>query len=157
MPMIEIDDKELGELRKQANAGAKSTALAEALQDQLKTAKEAAARVPDLEAQIGQFRTAQVDQTFNGAGLTDAKVRRVFQLEFDEQAAAEGGEKELGKWLGGLQALEADKRPAHLAPFLTAPKAADGGAGAAGGTGAGVRPPTGGKLPDADRGANAVD
>jgi len=50
-------------------------------------------------------------------------VQRVFQLEFDEQASAEGGEKDLGKWLAAMKAAAPEARPAHLAPFLGAPVA----------------------------------
>jgi len=138
--MAEIDDKELAELRKQANNAAKNAAMVEALQAKLATAETAAARVAELEAEVTTFKAAQVEATFTGAGISDAKIRRVFQLEFDEQAAGEGGQKDLGAWLKGLVEAPADKRPAHLAPFLPAPGKAAGGAGGNGaGTGAGQR------------------
>jgi len=147
MPKVEIEDTELAELRKLAGTATKQSALAEALQGELKTAKDAAARVPGLEAELGQHKAAQLDTTFAGAGITDAKVRKVFQIEFDEQAAT--GEKDLGKWLGGLQGMKPEERPAHLAPFIKAPVA-----GGAGGNAAGQRGPGG--LPDANKGAAGV-
>ncbi len=154
MAMVEIDDKELAELRKTATAGAKATAALDAFQGELKTAKEAAARVPALEAEVGQFKAAQLDGVFKGAGIEDPKVRKLVQMEFDEQAATDGGEKDLGKWLGGLQAMEPEKRPPLLAPFIKTPAAA-GAAGNAAGAGAGA----GGQnveLPNLDKGAKGV-
>ena len=55
----------------------------------------------------------------------DPKVRRIFELEYADVQPGEGGQKpELGAWLKDLTGLAADKRPAHLAPFLPAPGAA---------------------------------
>lgn len=151
MPDVTIDDKELAELKKLAGSATKTSAALEALQGELTTAKAAAARVAALEAEVGTYKAAQLDQTFVSAGITDAKVRRVFQLEFDEQAAEATGEKDLGKWLGALQTMEADKRPALLAPFIKAAGAGGqpAGTGAAGAAGAGG-------LPNADKGAREV-
>lgn len=140
--MAEIDDKELAELRKQAAAGAKAAAQAEALQGQLSALQAEAGKVKSLEEQLTTLRAAQVDATFTAAGITDAKVRRFFELEHAEVAAAEGGEKDLGKWLSGLQALEPDKRPAHLAPFLGRPAQ---GASAGGGQRTAAPPANGDK------------
>jgi len=153
MAMVEIDDNELAKLRKDAAAGTKATAALEAFQGKLKAAEEAAARVPALEAEVGQFKAAQLDATFKGAGIEDPKVRKLVQMEFDEQAATDGGEKDLGKWLSGLQAMEPDKRPPLLAPFIKTPAAGTAGAGAgAGGNAAGTKV----DLPNLDKGAKGV-
>lgn len=152
MPMVEIDDAELKTLRTNAAGFVKQTAIAEALRGELTTAQASAARVPALEAEVGTFKAAQLDSTFAAAGVTDAKVRKVFQLEFDEQAAVDGGEKDIGKWLTGLQGMEADKRPAHLAPFIKAPATGSDAGGGAGGAGTGTRAP----LPNADKGTKVV-
>lgn len=151
MAKVEIEDTELAELKKQATASAKATALAEALKGELDKAKAGETRLKELEAQAATWAAEKLDATFTAAGIADAKIRKVFQLDFDEQAAEATGEKDLGKWLTGLRELPADKRPAHLAPFLAAPGNVAAGAGQGGaGTGA-KRDPV--KLPDPNKGA----
>lgn len=149
MAKVEIEDTELAELRKLAGTATKQSALAEALQAKVADAEKSAGRLKELEAQAATWAAEKLDTTFKGAGITDPKVRRVFQLEFDEQAAAEGGQKDLGVWLDGLKAQPADKRPAHLAPFLGAPPAGGTGGNAAN---QGTRP----GLPNANKGAGDV-
>lgn len=148
--MADIPDAELAELKKKAAAADKAAALAEALQGKLTAAEASAAKVKELEAQVAAHAAERLDATFKAANITDPKIRRVFELEHAEVAAAEGGEKDLGKWLDGLKAAPADKRPAHLAPFLPAP-------GQAGGTGGNANGAAGaGKLPNANKGAGDV-
>lgn len=150
MPNVEIDDKELADLRKAAKDAAKAVAQAEALAGQLTEARAGATRLAELEEQAKGWQAERLEATFTGAGIKDAKVRRVFQLEFDEQAAVEGGEKDLGKYLASVQALPADKRPAVLAPFLGAP----GKPGAANPAGPGQRT---GVIPADSKGAKDLE
>lgn len=142
MAKIEIEDTELADLKKAAAAGARSAALADALRGELDTAKAGLGKLKDLEAQVATLAAEKLDAVYSGAGITDAKIRRVFDLEFEELSAAEGGPKDLGKWLGELKA-DPTKAPAHLSPFLSQAKAPAGGAGG------GQRSP----LPNGNRGA----
>jgi hypothetical protein len=146
MPKIEIEDTELAALRASAKAGEKAQALADGLQAKLAEAQASAGKVPDYEARIKAFETAALDSTFKGAGITDPKVRRIFELEHSDVApAADGSKPVLDKWLSDLQALPPKDRPAHLAPFLPAPQVA------------GAPPPrVAAGLPDASKGALPV-
>lgn len=121
MAKIEIEDTELAELRKAAKDAEKALARAEALAGQLTEAQKGTTRLAELEEQAKGWAAERLDTTFKAAGISDPKIRKVFNLEFEEQATVDGGEKDLGKWLEGLTALPADKRPAHLAPFLPKP------------------------------------
>ncbi len=151
MAKVEIEDTELNELRKQARDAEKNKALYEATNAKLTEAQAAAAKLPDLEKQLGEFKTRELDGTFAQAGITDAKVRRIFELEHADLAAdATTGQKPaLGEWLTTMKALPPDKQPAHLAPFLRNPAAtpAPGASQSTKGT-----PP-----PDANKGAQQVN
>lgn len=142
MPKVEIEDTELAALRASAKAGEKAQALVDGLQGKLTEAQASAGKVADYEAKIKAFEAAQLDSTFKGAGITDPKVRRIFELEHaDVAAGADGTKPALDKWLSDLQAQKPADRPAHLAPFLPAP-------------GAPAAPPrVAAGLPDASKGA----
>jgi len=145
MPKVEIEDTELAALRASVKAGEKAQALVDGLQGKLTETQAAVGKVADYEARIKAFETAQLDSTFKGAGITDPKVRRIFELEHADVApGADGAKPALDKWLSDLQAMPAKDRPAHLSPFLPAP-------------GAVVAPPrVAAGLPDASRGALPV-
>jgi hypothetical protein len=148
MPKVEIEDTELAALRAAAKGAEKAQALVDGLQAKLTEAQSAAGKVLDYEARIKAFEAAALDSTFKGAGITDPKVRRIFELEHGDVAADAAGQKPaLDKWLSDLQAMPSKDRPAHLAPFLPAPQVA--------GQAAPVRVAAG--LPDASKGVKAVE
>lgn len=150
--MAEIDDKELADLRAKARNADKLQAQLDALNTRIPGLEQAAARVTELETEVNGHRARALDATYEGVGIKDPKVRRLFQMEFDEQAAAEGGVKDVGAYLKGLVDLPADQRPAHLAPFLPKPGAAAGtGQAGAGQQGQGRT----GVVPNADKGVKA--
>lgn len=144
MAKVEIEDTELADLRKAAAAATKATARAEALEGQLTEARKGESRLKELEAMTATLQAEKLDAVYQGAGVSDAKIRRVFELEWEEVSQAEGGPKDLATWLGELKADPA-KAPAHLAPFLGAAAPAAGKGGPAGGQ----RAP----LPNANKGA----
>lgn len=151
MAKVEIEDTELAALRAAAKNAEKFQVQAEALTSKLTAAEALAAKLPELEKVVGEYKTRELDNTFKAAGITDAKVRRYFELEHADVPAdpATGAKPDLGTWLDGLKAMPADKRPVHLAPFIQGPAA--GGAGAGGAT----RVPA--NLPDANKGAKGVE
>lgn len=154
MAKVEIEDTELADLRKQAREAEKNKALYEATNAKLTEAQTVAAKVTDLEKQLGEFRTRELDSTFSGAGIVDAKVRKIFELEYADLAAdATTGQKPaLGEWLSSMKALAPDKQPAHLAPFLK------GGAQTPGQQTPGQQTQTRGTpAPDANKGAQQVN
>jgi hypothetical protein len=70
-----------------------------------------------VEGQGGRARQgvrSAEDKAFAGKGIDDGKVRRYFELDFEEQRQTKDGEADFGKWLSGL---DGEKSP-HLAPFL---------------------------------------
>lgn len=145
--MPEISEQELAELRKAAKEGAKAQALYDGLKVEYDKLKPLEARVPELESQVKAFHAEKLDGQFKAAGVTDPKIRKIFEMEYADLQAAEGQEKPaLDAWLKSLQESPADKRPAHLAPFLAAPPAA-GAAGA---------PPPRVAAPDVNKGASGV-
>ncbi len=149
MPKVEIDDTELAELRKGAQAAEKYKLQAEVNADQVKQAKAAAEKlVADHKAELTKVTEQHArDAVFTKAGIDDPKVRRLIELEHAEQAA-DKGEPDLAKWIDGL-AADPTKAPAVVAPFL--PKPGNAPAAGAGNDATGRR----GTLPDANRGARA--
>lgn len=151
--MAEIDDEELAALRKNA-------ALYEGLLPKYTDAETKLKDLVPLQERVKALEGEKLESVWTGAGITDPKVRRIFQLEFDEQAAGDAGEKDLGAFLTGLKALEADKRPAHLAPFLTSPGATGGAGGGQGGQGGNAGQGAGQRtnvLPNSGKGAKEVE
>ena len=148
--MPDISDADLKALKDAAKAGEKAQALYDGLKVEYDRLKPLEARLPELEGQIKTFQAERLDSTFKAAGVTDPKVRRIFDLEYQDLQPEAGKEKPaLGDWLTGLQALPADKRPAHLAPFLQAPAAANQT-----GTSTTIRTPA--NLPDATKGTQPI-
>ena len=147
--MPEITDTELAEFKRLSKLG---TAY-EALKPQFDQLTEQVKAIPALQQEVAGFKAAKLDGAFKSAGIEDAKVRKLVQMEFDEQATAEGGHKELEGYLAHLQGLEPDKRPAILAPFIKAAPAGDAGAGAGAGAGNPAKP----GLPNVDKGAKGVE
>jgi len=97
----------------------KTNALAyEALKPEWDAAQTKLGEVDTLRGEVTALRTEKIETVFSAQGITSPKIRALFQSEFDEQAAAEGGEKDLGAWLGKVKALPEAERPEHLAPFL---------------------------------------
>lgn len=140
--MPEISDAELKALKDAAKAGEKAQALYDALLPKFQAAEAQLAKLPELEKAVESYKARELDQTYASAGITDAKVRRIFELEYQDLTAPEGKEKPaLGDWLSGLRS-QADL-PAHLKPFL-APAPAGAPAPAA------PRAPAG--LPDPNKG-----
>lgn len=152
MAKVEIDDTELAALRAAAALGKnaeKFQAQAEALAGKLTAAEALAARVPELEKLTGEYKARELDNTFKAAGLTDPKVRRVFELDYNDLPVdpATNAKPELGTWLDSLKALPTDKRPIHLAPFIQSPTAGAGGTQQRVAVG----------LPDANKGTKGVE
>jgi len=144
--MPDISEQELADLRKVAKEGAKAQALYDGLRPQFDDLQKQVATLPELQKQVETYKARELDSTFAQAGVKDAKVRRIFELEYADLQAAEGQEKPaLDAWLKGLQESPADKRPAHLAPFLTAPTVVPPGA-----------PPPKVGTPDPNKGASQV-
>jgi hypothetical protein len=141
--MPEISEADLKALQDQAKAGAKAQALYDGLLPKYTALEASASKVATLEEQIAGYKTRELDQTFAAQGITDPKVRRIFELEHGDVVAPEGGEKPaIGEWLTSLRA-QADI-PAHLKPFLP-PAGAPAPAPAAARVAAG--------LPDPNKGA----
>lgn len=148
--MAEIPDAELAALRAATKAGERAQALYDGLKVEYDKLKPLETRVPELEAQVKTFQAEKLDATFAAAGVTNPSIRRIFDLEYQELSVEAGKEKPpLADWLAGLRALPADKRPAHLAPFLTGQ-----GTQANNQTGTQTRTPAG--LPDTSKGAQQV-
>lgn len=144
--MPEISDAELKALKDAAKAGEKAQALYEGLLPRWEEASEKLKLLPDLEAQLSQLKAKELDQTYAAHGVTDPKVRKIFDMEYGDLTAEAGKEKPaLGEWLSNLR-TQTDL-PAHLKPFL-APAGAPAPAPAA------ARTPAG--LPDANKGAKDV-
>lgn len=149
--MPEITDAELAEYKKACKAVEKAKLEASLAKDALKKAQDATAAAKSAgEAELAKVRAGyERGSVFDKSGVEDAKVRRYFELDFEEQAARDGGESDFAKWFG---ALDAEKAP-HLAPFLPTPTD-DAGGGAtdtkpAAGGGGGRLPntATGGRAP----------
>lgn len=101
---------------------AKKKALAlDALQEQWTEAQPKLARLGELEAQVATLTEERVTATFTSHGITNPKIRAFFQADFEEQAAAEDGEKDLAAYLTKIHTMPEAERPAHLAPFIKAP------------------------------------
>lgn len=144
--MPEISAEDLAALQKSAREGAKAQALYDGLRPQFDALQKQVAGIPGLEEQVKAFKAERLNSVFESAGVKDAKVRRIFEMEYEDVQAPEGQEKPtLDAWLKGLQEAPADKRPAHLSPFLTAPVVAPLGA-----------PPPKVGTPDPNKGAAGV-
>lgn len=142
--MPEISQADLDALNAAAKAGEKYKALHEALLPKFQALEASAGKVATLEEQIAAFKTRELDQTFAAQGITDPKVRRIFELEHGDVVAPEGKEKPaLGEWLSSLRSQT--DLPAHLKPFLP-PAGAPAPA-------APPPPRTPAGLPDANKGA----
>jgi hypothetical protein len=115
--MPEISEADLKALQDQAKAGARYQALYDGLLPKYTAMEASAGKVAALEEQIAGYKTRELDQTFAAQGITDPKVRRIFELEHGDVVAPEGKEKPaIGEWLTSLR-TQADL-PAHLKPFL---------------------------------------
>lgn len=144
--MPEISEAELATLKAAAKNAEKYQALYEALLPKHNEATEKLKQLPDLEAQVSQFKARELDQTYASHGVTDPKVRKIFDMEYNDLTAEAGKEKPaLGEWLSSLR-TQSDLPP-HLKPFL-AP------AGAPAPAAVPARTPAG--LPDANKGAKDV-
>lgn len=107
-----------------AKAAEKNAALYEAMAPEVETLRSKVAELPTLQERLATLEKERTEAVYSAHGVTNPKVQRVFQLEFDEQASAENGEKDLGKWLTSLKTAAPEARPVHLAPWLGAPAAA---------------------------------
>ena len=115
--MPEISQADLDALNAAAKAGEKHKALYDALLPKFQALEASAGKVAALEEQIAGYKTRELDQTFAAQGITDPKVRRIFELEHGDLAAPEGKEKPtIGEWLASLRTQP--DLPAHLKPFL---------------------------------------
>jgi hypothetical protein len=108
----------------EAKEARKKATLYDALQPAYDSLVAESAGLAEMKKTIADMKAAQVDAAYTTAGITNPRIRKVFEMEFEEQAAADDGEKDLGAYLGKLVALPVADRPPHLAPFLSAPAAA---------------------------------
>lgn len=144
--MPEISEAELATLKAAAKNAEKYQALYDALLPKHNEVTEKLKQLPDLEAQVLQFQAREVEQTYAAHGITDPKLRKIFEMDFDELQPEAGKEKPTrGEWLSSLR-TQSDLPP-HLKPFL-AP------AGAPAPAAVPARTPAG--LPDANKGAKDV-
>jgi hypothetical protein len=105
----------------------KSAAAYDALKPAYDELVTKSAGLDELRSTVATLKAEKVDAIYNAAGIRDAKIRKLVEMEFDEQATADGGEKDVASYLAKLQALPVAERPAILAPFLAAPPAPGAG------------------------------
>lgn len=104
-------ETELREAKKKATAY-------DALAPEVDDLRTKLAELPTLQEQLKALNAEKVTAVFTGHGITGERVQKVVQAEFDEQAAAEGGEKDLGAWIGKVKALPKAERPELLRYLL---------------------------------------
>lgn len=125
LPKERIDEKnaQILALTNEVKETKRKAAAYDALEPQWQEAQTKLAELPTLAERLKAYETEKIDGIYTAAGVTNDKVRKLFQMEFDEQASTETGEKDLGKWIAATRALPADQRPVLLAPFLGGPAA----------------------------------
>lgn len=110
-------ETELKEARKKATAY-------DALAPEVDDLRAKLTELPTLQEQLKALNAEKITAVFTGHGITGERVQKVVQAEFDEQAATENGEKDLGKWIATVKALPKDQRPELLRYLL--PEASTG-------------------------------
>jgi hypothetical protein len=113
VPKVEVEQSELDALKLKVE---KASAEAALWKDKAAGRdKEFEALKASHQAELAKVAEAGArDKAFAGKGIDDGKVRRYFELDFEEQRQTKDGEADFGKWLSGL---DGEKSP-HLAPFL---------------------------------------
>jgi hypothetical protein len=119
---VEVEESELAALKLKVEKSATEAALwkdkASAKDKEFESLKTA------HQAELAKVQESGLrEKAFAGRGIEDTKIRRYFELDFEEQKAAKDGEADFGKWLASL---EGDKVPAHLSPFLKPAAAGQG-------------------------------
>ena len=98
----------------------KKAALYDALAPEYEAVKAELEAVAPLKAEMETLRKERVDTAYTSVGITDPKIRRIVELDFDEQKDADDGVKDIAAFLGKVK----EAPPAHLAPFFKVPVAA---------------------------------
>ena len=115
--MPEISQADLDALNAAAKAGEKHKALYDALLPKYQALEAEAGETAALKEQLAAFHARELDQTYATHGVTDPKIRKIFDMEFDELQPEAGKEKPTrGEWLASLRTRT--DLPAHLKPFL---------------------------------------
>ncbi len=92
----------------------KAAALYEALRPEYDKVKAELEAVAPLKAEMETLRKERIDTAYSSVGITDPKIRRIVELDFDEQKDADDGVKDISAFLGKVK----EAPPAHLAPFF---------------------------------------
>lgn len=92
----------------------KAAALYEALRPEFDRVKAELEAVAPLKQEMETLRRERIDAAYTSVGITDAKIRRIVELDFDEQKDADDGVKDIAAFLGKVK----EAPPAHLAPFF---------------------------------------
>jgi hypothetical protein len=122
IPKERLDEKiaQIATLTTEAKESKRKAAAYDALEPQWQEAQTKLAELPTLTEQITALKAEKVEAVFTAAGIANPKVRNLFQVEFDEQATAEDGVKDIGAFIAAEKAKEATARNPLLAPFLAA-------------------------------------
>lgn len=97
----------------------KKAALYDALEPEYARVKSELEAVAPLKSEMETLRKERVDAAYTSVGITDPKIRRIVELDFDEQKDADDGVKDIAAFLGKVK----EAPPAHLAPFFVKPAA----------------------------------
>ncbi len=97
----------------------KKAALYDALVPEFDRVNAELEAVAPIKAEMETLRKERVDSAYASVGITDPKIRRIVELDFDEQKDADDGVKDIAAFLGKVK----EAPPAHLAPFFTKPAA----------------------------------
>jgi hypothetical protein len=106
--------KERDTLKATVKETQKKAALYDALAPEFDRVNAELEAVAPLKAEMEALRKERVDGAYTSVGITDPKIRRIVELDFDEQKDADDGVKDIAAFLGKVKGAP----PAHLAPFF---------------------------------------